>query len=62
MQHWKTALLSNIINMNRIVLDLTKTLIEMFLLRSCSVDALTNTQVLIATIKYILTTNRSDEC
>ena len=56
------ALLSTIKNIDCRLLDATDTiLIKAPLFGNCSVDAHTNTQILNATIEYILTTKRFDE-
>ena len=56
------TLLSTIKNTDCRLLDVTETvLIKTLLFGNCSVDAQTNTQILNATIEYILTTKRFDE-
>ena len=56
------ALLNTIKSIDCRLLDMTETVLTKTLLfRNCSVDAQTNTQILNATIEYILTTKRFDE-
>ena len=56
------TLLSTIKNIDCRLLDVTETvLIKTLLFGNCSVDAHTNTQILHATIEYILTTKNFDE-
>ena len=56
------ALQSTIKNIDCRLLDVTETVpIKMLLFGNCSVDAHTNTQILDATIEYILTNKRFDE-
>ena len=56
------TLLSTIENFNRRLLDVTETtLMKTLFFGNCSPDAHTNTQILNATIEYILRTKISDE-
>ena len=56
------TLLSTIKNIDCRLVDVTETvLIKPLLFLNCSVDAETNTQILNATIEYILATKRFDE-
>ena len=56
------TLLSTIKNIDCRLLDVTETVLTKALLfGNCSVDAETNTQILNATIEYILSTKRFDE-
>ena len=58
----KHTLLSTIKNIDCRLLDVTETvLIKPLLFGNCSVDAHTNTQIINATIEYILTNERFDE-
>ena len=56
------TLLSTVKNIHCRFLDVTETaLMKTLLFGNCSIDAHTNTQILNASIKYILTTKRFDE-
>ena len=56
------TLLSTVKNIDCRLLDVTETvLMKTPLFGNCSIDAHTNTQILNASIKYILTTKRFDE-
>ena len=56
------TLLSTVKNIDCRLLDVTETvLMKTPLFGNCSIDTHTNTQILNASIKYILTTKRFDE-